>query len=179
MRGIIFLKLKQFVETKFGGPAWRGVLDAAGLASKTYLPSETYDDAELTALVGAAVTATGLPAPTIVEDFGFYIAPALLGMYKHLLQPNWRTLDVIENTEQTIHQVVRVNQPGAKPPVLSVKRVRANEVTIDYRSHRKLCFLAVGIAKGLAKEFSENVEVTQSSCMHQGATNCLISVKLK
>ena len=179
MRGIIFLKLKHFVETKFGIPAWKGLLESGGVANKTYLPGDNYDDAELVALVGAAVTATGLPAPAIIEDFGVFIAPSLLGMYKHLLKPEWRTLDVIEHTENTIHQVVRVNQPGAKPPVLSVKRVRGNEVIIDYRSQRKLCFLAVGIAKGMAQEYKENVEVTQSSCMHNGASNCLISVKLK
>jgi predicted hydrocarbon binding protein len=178
LRGIIFSQLNQFVTKNYNYETWTELLSAAGLGHKTYLPAENYPDEELYAIVGAAAKKTGLPASGIVEEFGKFIAPALLGIYQHLINPGWRTLDVIEHTEGTIHQVVRTKQPGAKPPVLKVTRPRPNEVVIDYRSERKLCHLAVGVAKGLADKFGEQVSVSQSECMHNGASKCLIAVKL-
>jgi hypothetical protein len=34
-------------------------------------------------------------------------------MFGHLLLPEWKTIDVIDNTEGTVHTVVRVKNPGA------------------------------------------------------------------
>jgi hypothetical protein len=32
-------------------------------------------------------------------------------MYSHLIPAHWKTLDVIEKTEETIHNVVRAQNP--------------------------------------------------------------------
>jgi predicted hydrocarbon binding protein len=95
-----------------------------------------------------------------------------MNMYKHLIPGDWKTLDVIEKTEETIHHVVRVQTPGAKPPVLRTVRRSEDEVVLIYGSPRKLCALAIGIARGVAKQFNETIEVTQTKCMHNGAPHC-------
>ena len=95
-------------------------------------------------------------------------------MYGHLLRPEWGTLDVIENTEATVHSVVRVKNPGAKPPELKTVRHGANEVVLFYGSPRQMCALAVGIAEGLAKHFNENIVAQHAACMHKGASKCEI-----
>lgn len=61
----------------------------------------------------AASSILGLPVAEVLEDFGECIAPALMKMFGHLLLPEWRTIDVIDNTEGMVHSLVRVN-PGAK-----------------------------------------------------------------
>jgi len=71
-----------------------------------------YPDAEMEALVAAAATMSGLTASVVLEDFGVFIAPPLMNMYGHLIPGDWKTLDVIEKTEETIHHVVRVQTPG-------------------------------------------------------------------
>jgi hypothetical protein len=65
------------------------------------------------------------------------------------LDPAWRTLEVIEHTEETIHRVERRRQPGAAPPKLRVERKTAREVVLTYDSPRKL-LLPLAIVAPLA-----------------------------
>jgi len=97
-----------------------------------------------------------------------------MNMYGHLIPRDWKTLDVIEKTEETVHHVVRVQTPGAKPPVLHTIRRSEDEVVVIYGSSRKLCAFAIGIARGVAKQFNETIEVTQTKCMHNAAPHCEI-----
>src|SRR6266853_3005063 len=131
-------------------------------------------DSEVVALLSAASAVTGLPIPAILEDFGEFITPSLMGMYGHLMKPDWRALDVIENTERTVHSVVRVQNPGAKPPKLRTARLSPEEVILIYDSPRQLCGLAKGIGKGLAKHFKETLLISETRCMHKGASSCEI-----
>lgn len=177
MHGIIFNELKKFVDNQVGGDAWLRILDGAGFKSKVYMPIEEYPDAEAVALVGAASRHTGIGAQDLLEGFGRFIAPDLVQLYRHLLKPDWRTLELIENTEQTIHAAVRLRNPGARPPELKCERLSPDEVVIVYSSQRQMCAVAVGIARGLAEWFKEQVEVDQRSCMHRGDPACRIHVR--
>lgn len=174
MHGIIFAELRNYAETRHGKGTWDKLLKSAALENKVYLPVREYPDAEVVALVAAASMMTGLPVAEVLEDFGEFIAPALIRMFGHLLWPEWKTIDVIDNTEGTIHHVVRVKNPGAKPPELQTVRHGEDEVTLVYTSPRQMCALAIGIGKGLAKHFKEKIAVTQSMCMHKGASKCEI-----
>ena len=53
---------------------------------------------------------TGQPTLALLEDFGQFIVPSLLRMYGHLLKAGWKSIDVIEHTEGTVHTVVRVQK---------------------------------------------------------------------
>lgn len=178
MHGIIFAELRKYVDTKFGGSTWNTLLDGAGLKGKMYLPIQEYPDADVVALVTTASSATGMPVPAILEDFGEFIAPSLLGMYRTLVKPEWKTLDVLEFTESTIHTVVRSRNPGAKPAELKGVRVSPTELHLTYTSSRKLCPIAKGIIKGLGKHYKEQLTVTESQCMHRGASNCQMTIKV-
>lgn len=179
MHGVIFAELRNYAETKHGNGTWDALLAKASLKGKTYLPVQAYPDADAVALVVAASALTGLPVATVLEDFGEFIVPDLVKMFGHLLKPEWRTIDVIDHTERTVHAVVRVQNPGASPPQLQTVRRDKNEVTLIYNSPRKMCALAVGIGRGLAKHFREKVEITQTTCMHKGASQCEIVFRKK
>ena len=98
---------------------------------------------------------TGLSAGELQEKFGEYLVPDLMHMYKRLIRPEWKTLDMIEHTESTMHKQVRLEHAGHAPPVLSVRRLGPDELTIDYVSERRMSGLAVGIVRGLATYFDE------------------------
>jgi len=89
------------------------------------------------AMVVAASSTTGLPVAEVLEDFGEFIVPDLVKMCGHLLRPEWGAIDVIENTEGTVHSVVRVKNPGAKPPELKTVRHGANEVVLFYLNYAR------------------------------------------
>ena len=138
MHGIIFSELRKYAETKHGKETWNTLLRNAGLASKTCLPVQEYPDAEIVAIIGAASSITGLSVSAVLEDFGEFIALALIKMFGHLLWAEWKTIDVVENTEGTVHSVVRVKNPGAQPPKLKTRRNGPDEVVLVYTSPRQM-----------------------------------------
>ena len=179
MHGIIFSELRKYVVAKLGGPdGWDSLTARAKLGDKLYLPTREYPDAEAAALVDAAASMTGADGDRILQDFGEFMVPDLLRLYGALLDPTWRTLDVIEHTEVTIHRVVRLRNPGARPPELRCTRPGPDEVTLLYSSARRMCGVAKGIARGLASHFGDTIDVAESSCMAAGAPECRIAIRL-
>lgn len=177
MHGLIFSELRKYVDAKLGPGGWKKLTEAAGLSNKIYLSSQVYPDADVISLVTTASGATGIPAAALLEDFGEFIAPDLIGMFGSLLNTSWRTVDVIDHTEETIHKVVRTGHPGAQPPELKTLRSGPDEVTVVYSSKRKLCAIAKGICNGLARHFGEEISINETSCMLQGAESCQITVR--
>lgn len=178
VHGLIFFELKKFVDSELPEGSWDKIIADAGLADSYYTPLREYPDAEAGALVAAASKLANVDAQAVLASFGEFIAPHLLGMYKHLIKPSWKTLEVIENTENVIHEVVRVKNPGAHPPVLKAKRISPKELELHYGSQRKMCAVAKGISKGIAAHFGESLAVTERSCMLQGALECVIGLRI-
>lgn len=178
MHGLILTELKRFSEAEHGNGTWTQLLHEAGLADRTYLATETYPDAEVLALVGATARHQGADVQTVLEQFGEFIAPTLMTVYKPFIKPEWKTLDVIEHTENNIHRAVRLRDPLAVPPRLKVRRVSPSEVVVIYDSERKMCALARGIARGVAIHYGEQIEITDLTCMLKGKPSCTIAIKL-
>jgi hypothetical protein len=176
MHGLIFLQLQKFAQKKAGPQAWEILMREANLPFQSYSPARAYPDEDLMALVGAASRILGEPDAAVIEAFGNFLAPELLRLYGRLIKPEWKTLDVIENTERLIHAAVRVGNPGAQPPVLDVVRTSADELQLIYTSERKLCHLAKGILAGIASHFGESITVSDEACMHNGDPFCALRV---
>jgi len=178
MHGIIFAELKKYVDARLGGDAWRSLLEQAGTGTRMYLPVRSYPDEDAVALVSTASRITGLAVPAILEDFGLFIAPDLIAMYRALVRPEWRTLEFLENTESTIHRVVRIQNPEASPPEIRCTRDSDRQVTIHYASKRRMCSVARGIARGVAAHYGQAITLTEPRCMHRGDPSCEIRVRL-
>jgi hypothetical protein len=153
-------------------------LQQADFGSKIYMNFQDYPDTEMVALLTAASAHTGTPADGLLEDFGTFIAPDLLAMYRGLIPTTWRTLDVLENTEGVIHRVVRLRNAGAQPPRLQSSRPTPAQVQIRYDSPRRLCALAKGICWGIAQHYNETIRISEPQCMPHGAAACLLVVQL-
>lgn len=178
MHGAIFVELEKFVTAQLGEGAWDKLTKEAGIASgRAYKPRFIYPDDELVALVQTGSKVTGIPVPALLEAFGEFIGPHLLEMYWKSIDPAWRTLDVIENTEEAIHTVVRLDHPGAMPPYLKAERTGPNEVAVTYTSPRKLCAVGRGISRGIASQYGEKIEIEDVRCMHRGDADCLMVIR--
>lgn len=179
MHGLIHLQLQRFVESRHGAEGWRELNRRAGLESQVITALQSYPDEHVTRLVTEAVGLTGMPAAELLEAFGRFLAPVYLSVYGSLVKPDWRTLELLENTERTMHRVVRVRQPGAAPPELSVERTSPKEVLVTYGSQRRLCAVARGIIRGVAEHYAEQVQLSERTCMLRGGDACRISVRLQ
>jgi predicted hydrocarbon binding protein len=180
VHGLIVSELRSYVIANYGADTWHRITEGGGVSTEITGPNleRIYPDPLALALIDKVIKASGMPKETVLEDFGNFIAPALLHLFPDLIQRHWRTLDVIERTEERIHQVVRSRDPDAAPPYLTTRRVHDREVQIVYTSPRRLCWLAEGIARGLAAHYGETVEISQPECMARGGGRCLISVRL-
>ena len=155
MHGTIFTLLKRYVQTQYDHSTWVKLLDAANLSASDFSHKEVYPDEHLYALIGQAAEATGIAAGELHEKFGEYLVPDLMYMYQRYVDPDWRTLEMLENTEHTMHDQVRREHPENSPPVLQVKRLNDKELMINYVSPRRMGGLAVGIVRGLAIYYDE------------------------
>ncbi|AYA36607.1 hypothetical protein D3Y59_05765 [Hymenobacter oligotrophus] len=155
MHGSIFALLKRYVQTQYDHSTWVRLLEASGLSGAEFDHKEVYPDQHMYALVGQAAEMTGIPAPVLQEKLGEYLVPDLMYMYGKLVQPEWRTLEMLLHTEGVMHKRVREEHQLNAPPVLSVRRVANDEVVVEYVSERRMGALAVGIVRGLAAYFDE------------------------
>jgi predicted hydrocarbon binding protein len=178
MHGLIHIELERFARDRAGDSAWEKAVTEAGLDGRTYVTSERYDDTEALALVVALAKVTGTGPQALLEWFGEALVPSLVSTFASLIEPEWKTLDVIEHTEALIHTALRENDPAARPPMLRVLRRSENEVLVIYASERRMCGVAKGISRGLAVHYGEEVEIDEESCMLTGAGACAIAVRL-
>ncbi len=178
MHGIIFMEFKKFVAESLGPAAW-DELRAALPRPHEYYRGRHYPDREMTDLLAAASSMAKEDILDFGQRFGEFVAPNLIGMYPSWIDPRWKTLDLIQNTEVVIHTIVRRSNPGASPPRLKVERVGPDEVVLRYDSKRKMCWFAKGIASGVAKHYGESITISESMCMLKGASHCEITFKTK
>lgn len=178
MHGSLLFGFKQFVVTVHGKEAWSAILKSAGVGG-WYGAVHTYSDDELTALTQATATHLGKSVAAVLEEFGTQMVPVLLGIYGSFVDPTWRTMDLLLNAEGVIHKAVRARDRTAQPPKLKPRRISDGELYIEYDSERRLCALAVGICRGVARHYKESITIDQPECMHAGAPRCRIVVRLQ
>lgn len=65
--------------------------------------------------------------------------------YAALIPETWGTLELLLNTEQTIHTVVRGTTPGARPPRLKFTQMGPDRLRFAYDSPRRMSALSKGI----------------------------------
>ena len=177
MHGLILLQLQKFAQHSIGAEQWRSLLKEAGFEEGVFSAGRIYDDQQVVRLVVIAANALGVPVDQVLESFGRFLSTELVRLYQRVIKPEWKTLDIIENTETFIHSAVRVGNPGAMPPPLDAIRIGPDDLQLLYSSERKLCQLAIGIIKGLADHFHEVIEIQHDACMLLGDPFCTFQLK--
>ena len=162
MHGSIFLQLHHYVTAHHGASAWPEVMWAAGVPERTYLHSEAYPDGEAFALLRCSAYLQQKPFPEFLENFGEFITPWLMELYAPLIPETWGTLELLLNTEETIHTVVRATNPDAEPPHLQFTQTGPCALRCVYDSPRQLGALAKGIIQGVANHYGDRVEVAET-----------------
>ncbi len=173
MHGLIFFYLQKFADVAAAGStSWKGVRSSVTTSTSKFLPSGTYPDSDAVAILSSIADTTGRPLPAILEEFGQFLAPHLVKVASPVVDPAWRTLDLIEHTEAIIHTMVRTTTPGAAPPVLETVRQSPDELHLVYSSARRLCPLAVGLMRGIAAHYGETIRIEEPSCSLRGDPFC-------
>lgn len=163
VHGSIFFLLKKFVENSFPAGTWEKLNEDAKSETAEFEITKSYPLEAIGSIVSVASQMTGRPEDEIKESFGEYLVPDLFALYKSYLQPQWKTYEVLLNTERVMHGAVRKLNSTANPPILNVTSVNEKLLIIDYFSKRRMASLAIGIIKGIAKYFDEENKVSVNS----------------
>jgi len=123
MHGLILVQLQKFAQQTIGPQQWREASAKAGLNHQTFSAGSVYEDSQAIEQIALASSILGIPVDQVVESFGIFLSKELIRLYQRVIKPEWKTLDIIENTETFIHSAVRAGNPGAVPPVLDAIRI--------------------------------------------------------
>jgi predicted hydrocarbon binding protein len=172
VNGIVFIEIGKFAQSRLGAQIWADALRAAGIPSRIYYRVADYPDDEALALLSILSATLQEPLQAVLQSLGEFIAPDLMRMARYWIKPHWKTLDLIEHTEETIHETLRQEGSPTNPPRLRCRRTGPREVVVIYDSPRRLCSLAKGIIAGVARHYGETVNIAEPSCMLKGAAKC-------
>ena len=151
------------------------MLDAAGVDG-SYTSLGSYADEELFKLVGAASAALNLPADDIVRWFGQRALTLLSATYPPLFTGHTTTRSFLLTLNDIIHPEVRKLYPGADVPEFDYDTSDSVLLRMGYRSRRKLCALGEGLIVGAAEYYKEDVNLTQTECVHRGDSRCVFEM---
>jgi len=48
---------------------------------------------------------------------------------------------------------------------------------MNYNSPRRMCGVAIGLARGVGTKYKEPLKVTEQSCMNKGDATCAIAIE--
>jgi hypothetical protein len=178
MNGIVFIEIEKFARVRLGDETWRDVENQAGLPSRTYFRVSDYPDQEAVALLSALSARMSEPVDAILKSLGEFIVPDLIDMSRYWIDPEWKTVELIANTEQTIHEMLRSEGSHNNPPRLRCRKAGPREVIVTYDSPRRMCALAKGIISGVARHYEERVTITEPTCMLKGGAECQLIVNV-
>jgi heme-NO-binding protein len=176
VQGVIFDELEKYVVRELGQTGLSRIRDLTGRGDGGYQFDKPYPDDEMFVILRGLVEATRRPPQEIVQEFGEVLASSLFEVYGFLIDPRWSFLEFLLNTEAVIHAGVKLNTPGAKPPLIQTLRSGPEAVQISYRSKRRLCPLAKGIIQGSAAHYHVSIVLTEDKCMLRGDSECVITV---
>jgi hypothetical protein len=176
MHGFIFIEFDKFVLEHVQYSEWQQALKMHEIDNSAFSPTELYPDKKMVEMLHIAAENSKKSPEQLLELFGAFLVPDLMKVYRAYIDPDWKSLDVLENAETTIHVAVRRSTAGAAPPILKVERSSPRDVVIEYVSSRNMPELGVGIIKGLGVFFNENLEVKLEKFPEEGRS--VITIRL-
>lgn len=161
-RRIVNRAIEQLVVSMRGESGWRGVCAHAGIASDGFVAMESYDDDVTYRLVGAVSERLGLPAEQVLEAFGeYWITYTAKEGYGSMMNAGGDSLREFLGNLNDLHGRVESIFPRLRLPQFRVTPVSETEFLLHYGSPRAgLAPMVVGMVRGLAKRFDQNVEIS-------------------
>lgn len=177
MKGTIFTTLGEMIEHEFGLEVWQMILDACPISNGGgYSSGGMYPDEELFCLVGKLQKHLDIPLDILLRHFGTFLFQELISSHKYMLQKHKTPKSFLMAVDKEIHQEIEKIYPKASFPFLNYIDESEDELSIIYKSPRKLCFLAEGIIQGVCEAYNTEIALIHSTCMHRGDDQCRLDI---
>ncbi len=178
MKGVIFNLFEDFVCESFGDEVYESILDAAELrTTEPFIGPGLYPDEDLLALVGVAVDQLGIALPDALRAFGRFALPRLVEAHPDFAESECGAKDFLLSVDSVIHVEVKKLWPDAQTPSFRYDDPGQGALSMMYASARKFCPLVEGFIDGVADHFGEKIEREHTTCMHDGAEECVFRLQ--
>lgn len=159
MIGILFTKLIEFVEDRFGHMCNDQMIAASMLETKgAYTRGGNYSLEEFTILFEQLSIVTGISTDLLFREYGQYLFSRMIELYPFVIQHS-SILDFIANINTVIHPQIKKIYPEAELPFFHVISFENCSLTIDYVSEKNLYTLAEGLMLGASQYFNQQIDV--------------------
>ncbi|MGB0466965.1 MAG: heme NO-binding domain-containing protein [Pontibacterium sp.] len=164
MLGIVFTEFMELVEEKFSPEILDDILDNTDLDSEgVYTSVGYYNHHDMIKMVVALSKRVDVPVDDLIEAFGEHLFTVLISNYPMLAGESDSTLDFLETVDSSIHREVIKLYPQAELPEFKCERISDTQLQMYYRSKRPFSRLALGLMKGCARHYGEELQVESES----------------
>lgn len=162
MKGIIFSEFLELVENQFGLDVCQAMLDESDDAG-VYTTVGTYDHRYLIKLIVTLSRLTGVSPEQLQEVYGESLFIHLFRSMPELEGSASGTFEFIGKVEEYIHIEVKKLYPDANPPTFKFISKSSAQLVMDYISARCMSHVCLGLIKGCATHFNENIDINMAA----------------
>ncbi|MGF1687909.1 heme NO-binding domain-containing protein [Photobacterium japonica] len=162
MKGIIFTEFIDLVESEFGLDVCQQMFDDTN-NSGAYTTVGSYDHRDLVKLIMALSNITHISPEILQEVYGEAVFNSLLESLPGMPSHEHNTFSFIQRVEEHIHTEVKKLYPDASPPKFQFLSLTSSRMVMDYHSARCMSHVCMGLIKGCAKHFNEQVNITMEA----------------
>lgn len=175
MLGVYFSGLHSFITEYYGQDVWDQIVSEDLENRIQYGKSENDFDDQLVIVISQLADNVGESPTALIKSFGRHLLPELLEFMPEARQGGMTFRSFMISIDRVIHKDIQRLYPEIRIPQIEFIQ-EANQLTMFYRSERKLCYLAEGLIEGAAEFFQASIELRHPICMHQGASYCEIEI---
>ena len=160
MKGFIFTEFIRFVEESHDLTMVDEMIEKSNLPSQgIYSAFNSYPFDELASMLTFVCNKTNANAEDLLEAFGKFVFPYLIGKHSYITKEYNNALDLIQGIESHIHIEVKKLYEDAELPEFHVVERQNNKLIMIYNSKRGLTYFAIGLMKETFNHFKVNGKV--------------------
>jgi len=161
MKGFIFTNFVDFIETTHGLEMVDEMITNCNLPSEgIYSSFSNYDFDELVSLLTYVSTKTNTNPEILLEKFGVFVFPYLIGKHSYIIENFDNPIDLIGGIENHIHIEVKKLYNDADLPTFRVVEKTEKKLSIIYNSSKGLTYFDIGLIKETLNHFNVNGSIT-------------------
>jgi hypothetical protein len=168
MKGIVFTEFLELIESQYGLDIVNQVIEGCELDTDgVYTSVGTYSHKDMFKMVGKLSELKNIPVPALLQLYGEYFFDILSTNYPNFMkQPN--SFEFFVSIESYIHPEVLKLYPEAELPSFDAKIKSNKEMTLLYKSSRKMADFAVGLIHSAGNYFNEKLKIEKVSEENNG-----------
>lgn len=179
MKGVIFSQLLEFLEIEFGLLYTEQMfsrlpkLESGGV----YTTVGTYSHHELFSIIDQVATDKKKESSEILTSYGEYLFNVLASAHASFIKED-ELFNFLESINDYVHPEVRKLYPESELPDFQVHRLSETEMQMVYHSKRRMIDFAIGLIKGSALHYGEQILITKEDEKKGGEQVSLKILKL-